>query len=55
MVDILEHISYLVKMNGSGWLSKRRRLFLKLMTVHKDILAQQSQGSSELGSGGITL
>ena len=55
VVDVLEHNSYLVKMDGSGRLSKWRRLFLKPMTAHKDILAKQSRGPSELDTGGMTL
>ena len=42
VVDVLEHNSYLVKMDGSGRLSKKQHLFLKPMTAHKDILAKQS-------------
>ena len=54
VVDVLEHNFYLVKMDGSGRVSKRRRAFLKPMTAHKDILAQ-SRGSSALDTGGMTL
>ena len=34
MLDVLEHNSYLVKMDGSGRVSKRRRAFLKPMTAY---------------------
>ena len=50
MVDVLEHNSYLVKMDGSGRVSKRRRAFLKPMTAYKDILAK-SRETSTLNTG----
>ena len=44
VVDVLEHNSYLVKMDRSRRLSKRWRSFQKPITAHKDILERQSQG-----------
>ena len=51
MMNVLEHSSYLVKMDKSGRLSKRRHLFLKPMVAHKNVLVRQSSGSSELPMG----
>ena len=38
IVDVLEHNSYLVKMDGSGRFSKQIGLFLKHMVAHRDVL-----------------
>ena len=40
VVDVLEHSSYLVKMDGSGWLSKQRLSFLKPIVAHRDDIAK---------------
>ena len=42
VVDVLEHNSYVVKMDGSGRLSKPRLSFLKHMMAHKDVFTKQS-------------
>ena len=40
VVDILEHNSYLVKMDRSGRLSKQRLSFLKPIVAHRDDIAK---------------
>ena len=50
MVDVLEHNSYLVKMDGCGQL---RCWLLNLMVVHSDVLVSRLGGTSlgpEMGS-----